>query len=443
MTTTTVDQLTISYGHDLPVLRDIDFSLPPNTLHAVIGESGAGKSTLVAALAGGLPSAARIAGRIQVSGTVGVVPQDAARSFTPMRHLRGQLAEVVRVHGRMTSDDAIRMAGLAPALLHRYPHQISGGQARRAALAAALATGPDLVLADEPTAGLDPESAAALMAQLRAVADSGVAVLVVSHDWGAVSAHARPDVVTVLRDGQAIHHGPAEQVVAAEDLYTQMLLGRRKIGPMRHSGDTTDSLAVQGMTVSLGGHDLFRDLDFAVPAGRLAAVAAPSGRGKTTLISALSGLIPLDAGTVRIDGSPLPRRPRGDIAVLWQNTGASFDPRKPLRRSIELAAAASKTPGPRLASAEYAHRAGLNPGLLDRLPVEVSGGQLQRAALARALAQRPKYLLCDEPTAHLDPVNAVAVMTSLAECAQSGVGVLVASHDLELVRAFAADVREL
>lgn len=427
--------LTVTYGGSPAALDDVTLHLDAGQVHAVIGESGAGKSTLAAALIGALPAHAHTRGRVQINATAGHVPQHAARSFTPVRHLRGQLEEIARAHRHMTAADAARAVDLGQQLLDRYPHQLSGGQARRAALAAALLTGAGLIVADEPTAGLDGPAAADLMRLLRGVADAGRAVVIVSHDWPALAQFSRPDTVTVLRGGTCVHQGPAALVDAATDAYTALLAGR---GPRHELAPTMQgegALAAHAVTARYGRHAVFDDYSLAVPAAHVTALSAPSGSGKTTLIRLLSGLSRPDAGRVELNGRALPAKPRGDIAVVWQDPAAALDPRLTVRRSIALTAHR----GARRAGGlgRYAEAVGLDPQLLERTPGRLSGGQLQRAALAKALAQRPRYLLCDEPTAHLDPVNAATVLEGVAAFAAGGGGALVASHDVALVDAYA------
>ena len=172
-------------------------------LVAVTGPSGAGKSTLAHAVAGLLPAAATMTGHLD-SGPVGYMPQNPASAFTPTRHLRSQLAEIIDAHRAPTTVDQLcHQAGLPPHLVDRFPHELSGGQMQRAALAAALASGPRVLIVDEPTSGLDPERAADVMHLLRAVSDSqAMAVLLITHDLTALAATGVADRVVELHDGR-------------------------------------------------------------------------------------------------------------------------------------------------------------------------------------------------------------------------------------------------
>jgi len=182
-------------------------------LLAVVGPSGAGKSTLAHAISDLLPTGATMTGHLQ-SGPVGFVPQNPGSAFTPTRHLRSQLAEISAAHhNAATVDQLCHRVGLGPDLVDRFPHQLSGGQLQRAALAAALATGPRVLVADEPTSGLDPELAVDLLHLLRAVADSQhVAVLLITHDVASLTSTGIADRVVELRDGHL-----TDQTDARED----------------------------------------------------------------------------------------------------------------------------------------------------------------------------------------------------------------------------------
>lgn len=183
-------------------LHGATLRVSPGELVAVTGPSGAGKSTLAGAISGLLPPAATTTGHLE-SGPVGYLPQNPASAFTPTRHLRSQLAEIIAAHSAPTTVDLLcHQAGLPPHLVDRFPHELSGGQLQRAALAAALASGPRVLVADEPTSGLDPERAGDVMHLLRAVADSrAVAVLLITHDLATLATTGIADGVVELRDG--------------------------------------------------------------------------------------------------------------------------------------------------------------------------------------------------------------------------------------------------
>ncbi|MCY1658062.1 ATP-binding cassette domain-containing protein [Dietzia sp. SL131] len=190
----------------------VSLRIAPGRVVAIIGPSGAGKSSLLDACAGLTPARAITAGRVHLGpgGSTGHVPQSAASAFTPTRHLRGQLEEGLAVGrrgpgGRRAPDvDALcRLAGVDPALADRYPHQLSGGQLRRMAIAAALSTNPTVLLADEPTTGLDADLALAVLTTLRRLADdTGLAVLLVTHDHAAIAESGVADEVLEMRGGR-------------------------------------------------------------------------------------------------------------------------------------------------------------------------------------------------------------------------------------------------
>jgi len=192
------------------------------------------------------------------------------------------------------------------------------------------------------------------------------------------------------------------------------------------------SVQAAGVTVSFGGVTVLDGVDLDAPAGTITGVTGASGSGKTTLLRVLAGLQVPDRGTVRHGGSPL--APAGSIALLAQHPRLVCNPRWTLRRIIAEPAAIRGEPD----TAEVlAERVGLDPSLLQRYPGQVSDGQLQRACLARVLGQSASTVLCDEPTAMLDPIASASVLRLLREIASGGAVVLVVSHDPELIAALA------
>lgn len=224
-------------------------------------------------------------------------------------------------------------------------------------------------------------------------------------------------------------------------------------------------LRLHQVTVRYPGEEqpVLSNLSLSVPAGSCVGVHAPSGTGKTTLLRAAALLLPAEHGSIRVDGvTPqatgyrVPRTVRRRIGIVFQSPRASTDGRLTLRRIIAepLAhdrgllrpRAIERVAGLAEQVEELADRVQLSADLLDRLPHQVSDGQLQRACLARALALDPRVLLCDEPTAMLDAPTTAVIMGLLRGHAESGAAVLMASHDhalLDLACQTTAGVGEL
>ncbi|MGF0128710.1 ATP-binding cassette domain-containing protein [Dietzia cinnamea] len=248
-----VDGLTVVHGGSgadagETAVDGVSLRVEPGRVVAIVGPSGAGKSSLLDACAGLVAPGSVVAGRIELGGSgvgghsrgvTGHVPQTAADAFTPTRHIRGQLEESIAVAaargsaggtGSSSADvDALcRLVGVDPALADRYPHQLSGGQLRRMAIAVALGTWPSVLLADEPTAGLDPALALAVLRQLRRLADeTGVAVLLATHDLVALEASGAADEVVSMQAGRLCpadpsqgNRAPADATAPAGELVT-------------------------------------------------------------------------------------------------------------------------------------------------------------------------------------------------------------------------------
>ena len=221
------------------VLDDVTLPLPAGTLTALVGESGCGKSMVAAVLSGLLPPGAEVTGRLRVGGQeftdhqllgddrrwrevrgrrVGFVPQSVATSFTPVRSVGAQLDEVIGILGG--TQDAVelcRRVQLDPDALGLYPHELSGGMAQRATIAAALAGDPDTIVADEPTSALDAELAADIWELLADTARRGAAVLVITHDVETMRRGC--DSVAVMRAGRVVDHSRLDQIADSDDAY--------------------------------------------------------------------------------------------------------------------------------------------------------------------------------------------------------------------------------
>lgn len=200
---------------------------------------------------------------------------------------------------------------------------------------------------------------------------------------------------------------------------------------------TGDLLVGTGLTARFGDAVVFDALDVGVAAGSVTGVVGRSGSGKTTLLRILAGLTAPAEGSVQWCGD---RRRPGDVGTLAQHPRLVTNPRWTLRRIVTEPATIARRD---CDVDRAARRVGLDAALLDRYPAQVSDGQLQRACLARLVVQEPRVVLCDEPTAMLDPLASRAVASLLDDLVAAGAGLLLVSHDRRLVESRSRDVVDL
>ncbi|MDA3648474.1 ATP-binding cassette domain-containing protein [Saccharopolyspora indica] len=218
------------------VLDSVNLVVPAGRITALLGESGCGKSMVAAALTGQLPPAARSTGDVRINGavvrdqrqwrklragTIGLVPQSGVAAFAAERTVGAQLRELQRLHRGRSVEDACEAALYPSEVLDLHPHQHSSGQIQRAALAAALLPGPELLVVDEPSASLDTATAHRVWATLRAYADTGAAVLAITHDVALLTETGVAELMVFMRDGRTIAAGPPAEMHALEVPYVQ------------------------------------------------------------------------------------------------------------------------------------------------------------------------------------------------------------------------------
>jgi peptide/nickel transport system ATP-binding protein len=506
-----IQALSVAFnGPDGPrtVVEGIDLRIAPGECVALVGESGSGKSVTARCLldlAG--PGAQVTARRFLLDGRdargfdaaawralrgrfAGLVMQDALVSLDPLRTVGAEVAEVLQRQGRTA--DAAGVAQQVLASLARvgmpepqwraaqFAHELSGGLRQRALIAAAIAAGPRLVIADEPTTALDVHIQRQVVDLLaRQVRDDGIGLLLISHDLSVVADIA--DRVLVMRHGRVVESGPTREVLARpQHAYTRQLLAavpsaasrghrlasarfaprdpasasatahivRDPLPPRRvHSGrPVLQAHALckhyRGRRADAAPFTALDDVSLRIDEGEVVGLVGESGSGKSTCAKIVLGLLQPDAGQVQLLGQPWTgisesqrRSLRTRLQYIPQDPLSSFDPRYRVRDVI----AENLPPGPAAQRLQRVHalleQVGLASALAERPPRSLSGGQRQRVAIARALAAEPALIVCDEPVSALDISIQAQVIDLIGELqARLGTALLFITHDLPLVQ---------
>jgi putative ABC transport system ATP-binding protein len=421
---------------EVRALKGITFEFPRAALTAVVGPSGSGKSSLLRAVAGieRATSGTVTVGGVAVHrasmrqlrqlrrGAVGYLFQRPSDNFLPHLTVGEHLRLAARGPARRGIDAAelLETLGIARRITHR-PSELSGGEQQRAAIAQVLVAGANVVVADEPTAELDSDSARAMIESIHDLSAAGVSFVVATHDPAVM---LRADATLELDHGvrRVRHPAPPE--------------GGRLLAQDRGQDPTEGSAVVVvdrvSKTYRRGEEQVhaLRDIDLRLPAGQLTGLVGRSGSGKTTLLNVIAGWEHPDAGEVIADGRWGVVPSWSEVAVVPQKLGLLDE--LTVRENIEYPARLTGRLDQVAAEVDAVlEELGLDE-LQDRYPKETSLGEQQRASIARAVVFAPRVLLADEPTGHQDRSFTRKVFGVLERAAGRGTTCLVATHNEEV-----------
>ncbi len=421
---------------------------------ALMGPSGCGKSTLLHIIAA-LDSPDE--GRVIVAG------QDLAKKRNLSRFRAHDVGLVFQMHNllpALTAEENVQVpmfeAGLsgrerrkrARELLDlvglggRYgnrPTQLSGGERQRVAVARALANEPPILLADEPTGSLDSRAGAQILDLLEKLRDERqLTILMVTHDEHVAE---RADRIVRMLDGRVISSQLEKMSTSTESFEAHKSWSARELV---RSQRRTSMIAFESVTKTYRTGPLeypaLSEVDLSIHPGEFAAVVGPSGSGKSTLLNLVACIDRPTSGTVRVGDVDVGKLDE-DAAARWRgrNVGVVFQffqliPALTLVENVIMPMdfCGVHATGDRDGIArELLERFGVGE-YADKFPSQVSGGQQQRAAIARALANDPPVLVADEPTGNLDSKNASAVMDHFVDLSERGRTILMVTHDREL-----------
>lgn len=475
-------------GKTTHAVKNVSFQLEKGETVALVGESGSGKSVTALSTVQLLDEAAHLSGSIAYDGTqmvgaderelrrvrgndISFIFQEPMTSLNPLHTLEKQLRESIELHqglrGPAVRERIIQLlerVGIrdAESRLTAYPHQLSGGQRQRVMIAMALANGPDLLIADEPTTALDVTIQAQILDLLEDLKrDEGMSMLFITHDLTIVRKIA--DRVCVMKDGEIVETGPTHEIFDdPQHPYTQKLLAAESAGlpaPVPANAPIiaeTDGLKIwfpilRGLLKRTAGYvKAVNDATLTVRAGETVGIVGESGSGKTTLALAIMRLLKSE-GRIMFQGDEIQNynqfqvRPlRTDMQIVFQDPYGSLSPRMTIEQIISegvIEHGLDQGRDRRAMVAEIMQEVGLDPDHMDRYPHEFSGGQRQRIAIARAMILRPKLVVLDEPTSALDMTVQVQIVDLLRRLQEKyGLAYLFISHDLKVVRALSHKV---
>jgi peptide/nickel transport system ATP-binding protein len=488
-------------------VRSVNLQVAKGETLGIVGESGSGKSVTSYAVMRILDRAGRIAaGAIEFGGMqlhdadeammsdlrgreISMIFQNPRAALNPIRPVGKQIEDVLIRHAQATHDQAKQKAIEALAKVrihdpearyHAYPFELSGGMCQRVVIAIALACRPQLLIADEPTTGLDVTTQRAVMELVRELTRSeGMSTLLITHDLGLAGEYC--DRIIVMEKGEVVEQQDTAGLFAAPaHPYT-----RRLIRSTPHAAQTIRDLLPEDLRLppppllsvsdepllevkdlvreyappggllqrlrGRGGAKPFRAVDgisFSIARGESVGLVGESGCGKSTTSSMVMRLLDATSGSIRFKGRELTAVPAGQFArsplrrelqMVFQDPHESLNPRSTAAQSIAdpLLRLEGMTDGAAIRDRveALATQVGLPLELLDRLPHQLSGGQKARVGIARAIATKPELLILDEPTAALDVSVQAVVLNLLADLkAEFGMSYLFVSHDLEVVR---------
>ena len=489
-----IQNLSVAFNNKI-VVNALSYALFPGKITAVVGESGSGKSVTAMSLLGLLPTKNLTfpSGEIFLSSEligkedrtvkptdeilsslrgkkIAVIFQEPMTALNPAMTCQQQMEECLQHENKearksmvLSLLEEVEMPDPAGAL-KKYPHEFSGGQRQRIMIAMALASEPQLLIADEPTTALDPSVQASILELIKKLKHNrNMSVLFISHDLHVVKEIA--DFIVVMKSGSAVEQGNAEEVLNhPQHDYTRGLLACRPsksskgkslitLGNDRvekhYSFSESENilLHVEGLTKVYSGQTTpaVNNVSFEIKQGETLGLIGESGCGKTSLSRMLMGLLAPTSGNVSFGNEPLigknisfPNKFRRDIQMVFQDPFASLNPKLKIKdmflEPLHIHKIGS-TNAERKKRVEYLLNAvGMPADSAQRYAHNFSGGQRQRIVIARALATNPKLIICDEAVSALDVSVQAQVLNLLNDLKEEfGLTYLFISHDMPVV----------
>lgn len=438
---------------ELKVIESLNLTVNKGEIVAIVGASGSGKSLLANAILGILPDDAICTGELKYKGNkltnerlnklrgreIFLIPQ-SVNSLDPLMKVGKQVQAIIDDRQKQKIQrDIFKRVGLKAEVADQFPFELSGGMARRVLVAGAMVSSAELIIADEPTPGLDPEVLTETMRLIKQLARADKGILLISHDINTALKVA--DKVVVFQAGETIEEAPIAAFTGkGEQLqhpFTKKLWNAlptnqffqskpNQTRSSNHCQRSNQLLEIKDLSYRYGKNPyLFKGLNLTVQSGEVVGIHGYSGSGKTTMAQVIAGYLKPIAGRIQINQQSIPDSGLHPIQLVWQHPEKAINP---YWRMHQVLAESHMT------NHQLLDELGIKANWLHRKPSDLSGGELQRFCIARSLHSELKFLIADEMTTMLDAVTQAKLWQIILRLVkEENLGVIAISHDLSLL----------
>ncbi len=481
----TVKNLTVKYGlKQQPIIKNFNLEIDRGDHLAIIGPSGCGKTTFAKTLVNMLPSIATSIGYLSIYGVdprklnnnesqlfrrrnFGFIYQDSIKKLNPLMKIRDHLYELFKTHDQNKSSvlihelvkEVFRKVGIEESRLDSFPHQFSGGMRQRVSIAMALALKPKLLIADEPTTSLDTKTSFEIMKEIIQLCNKfGTTLILISHDINLAAKWCKK--VAIIEKGSIVEKGNIFDIFQSpkSDIGMKLVNASKLVLEPNSKNNIRNEIILEVINLRhwyKSNSSIFRnkwnkalnEVSFKLYKNETLGIVGSSGSGKSTLCRALIGLLKVRGGEIKIydknyESSKSKSFKKNSMQIIFQDPFSSLNPKMKIKNLLEDIFFIQKISDKRKIEKEIKLifrnlNLPLKNDFFNSYPSQLSGGQLQRISLARALLLKPKILICDESVNMLDASVKIEILELLRVLQEKmNLTIIFITHDLGIAKRF-------